>query len=77
VVVWDGTRVLVWGGRRGGAALAPRVGRWSVFPRGPLPSRVEPTAVWTGKSLLVWGGLRTKRWGSYDNSGAAYTPAKP
>jgi len=75
VTVWTGTRLLMWGGRRGGAAFDPRANRWSVFASGPLPRKLEPTAVWTGHTLIVWGGLSTKTWGHYDSTGAAFTPA--
>jgi hypothetical protein len=75
VVVWTGKRLLLWGGKRGGAAYDPSSNRWSVFSSGPIPVRLEPSAVWTGRSLIVWGGLRTKTWGHYDSSGAAFTPA--
>ncbi len=74
VVAWDGTRLLVWGDKRGGAALIPGAKQWTVFTHGPLPSSVEPTAVWTGSSLIVWGGLPTKTWGKYDEAGAIFTP---
>jgi hypothetical protein len=72
LVVWDGNTVLVLGGKRGGAALV--AGAWTPLARGPLPSRIEPTAVWTGKSLVVWGGVPTKTWGKYDEVGAIFTP---
>jgi hypothetical protein len=75
VAVWDGARLLVWGGARGGASLIPGAKRWTLFARGPLPSRVEPTATWTGSTLLVWGGVPTKTWGHDAEAGAAYTPA--
>lgn len=74
VVVWDGVRLLVWGGPRGGASLIPGLKAWSTFAHGPLPSRIEPTAVWTGSSLIVWGGLSTKTWGRYDEAGGVFTP---
>ena len=74
VVAFDGARVLVWGGGRGGASLIPGAKKWKAFAHGPLPSRLEPTAVWTGTTLLVWGGTPTKAWGHYSESGAVYTP---
>jgi hypothetical protein len=74
VIAFDGTSVLVWGGARGGASLIPGAKKWTVFAHGPLPSRLEPTAVWTGTTLLVWGGAPTKTWGHYSESGAVYTP---
>jgi len=74
VLAWDGAHVLVWGGARGGASIAPDEKKWAPFARGPLPSRLEPTAVWTGTSLLVWGGAPTKTWGHYGEAGGIYTP---
>jgi hypothetical protein len=74
VAAWDGARLLVWGGRRGGASLVPGAKKWTAFAYGPLPPRVEPTAVWTGSSLIVWGGVPTKSWGHDDEAGGAYTP---
>ena len=74
IVTFDGARVLVWGGARGGASLILGDTKWTAFARGPLPSTVEPTAVWTGSSLIVWGGVATKTWGHYDEAGGVYTP---
>lgn len=74
LVVSDGIRVLVWGGARGGASLVPGAKKWTAFAHGPLPGRIEPTAVWTGSSLIIWGGLTTKTWGKYAAVGAAFTP---
>ena len=74
VAAWDGARLLVWGGARGGASFLASARKWTPFAHGPLPSRVEPTAVWTGTSLIVWGGVATKTWGHYDEAGGVYTP---
>jgi hypothetical protein len=63
VVVFDGARLLVWGGKRGGASLVPGARAWTVFARGPVPATLEVTSVWTGSSLIVSG-----------KTGAAYTP---
>jgi hypothetical protein len=74
VVLSDGARVLVWGGVRGGASLIPGAKKWTPYAHGPLPSRLEPTAVWTGTSLIVWGGVGTTTWGKYDEAGGVFTP---
>jgi hypothetical protein len=74
VLVFDGARVLAWGGARGGAALVLGAKRWTPVAYGPLPARLEPTAVWTGTSMIVWGGAPTKTWGHYDEAGGLYTP---
>jgi hypothetical protein len=73
--VWTGRLLLMSGGNRGGAAYDPSSNRWSNLSRGPLPARLERTAVWTGHALIVWGGLSTKVWGHYDSAGAVFTPA--
>src|SRR5204862_7422058 len=69
-----GARRLAWGGPRGGASFYPGMKGWLPFAHGPLPSRLEPTAVWTGRSLIVWGGVATKTWGHYGEAGGVYTP---
>jgi hypothetical protein len=74
IVVFDGVRLLVWGGAQGGASLVPGAKQWTVFAHGRLPANLEPTAVWTGSALIVWGGAPTKMWGHYDEAGGAYTP---
>jgi hypothetical protein len=74
VIVSEGVRLFVWGGARGGAFLLPGAKRWTPFARGPLPPRLEPTAVWTGGSMIVWGGAPTKTWGKYVQDGAVYSP---
>ena len=75
VVVSDGARVFVWGGKRGGASLLLGSKKWTAFAPGPLPSRLEATAVWTGGSLIVWGGVPTKTWGKYDEAGGVFAPS--
>ena len=61
-------------GARGGATLVPGARKWTPFARGPLPARLEPTAVFTGTALIVWGGVPTKTWGHDDEAGGIYTP---
>jgi hypothetical protein len=73
VLVSDGIRLFAWGSR-GGASLSPGAKKWTLVARGPLPAKLEPTAVWTGTALLVWGGTPTKTWGHYSEAGAAFTP---
>jgi len=63
IVAFDGARLLVWGGSRGGASIVPGEKKWTTFAYGPLPAKLEATAVWTGTSLIVSG-----------KEGAAYTP---
>jgi hypothetical protein len=74
LVVWNGSSVLVWGGLRGGAQFIPGARTWSPFAHGPLPNRLDATAVWARGSLIVWGGVPTKTWGTYREVGATFTP---
>jgi N-acetylneuraminic acid mutarotase len=83
--VWDGKRLLVWGGTTTaanspqnpptGTAYDPRTNRWSPLPRATLRPRLGPTAVWTGRTMIVWGGwtIGTR----YFTDGAAFTPTAP
>jgi hypothetical protein len=83
--VWDGKRLLVWGGAitaanvpqnpPTGTAYNPRTNRWSPLPRATLRPRLGPTAVWTGRTMIVWGGwtIGTR----YFTDGAAFTPTAP
>jgi hypothetical protein len=73
LLVSDGIRLFAWSGS-GAAFLLPGAKKWTVFARGPLPAKLEPTGVWTGKSLIVWGGATSKTWGHYDEAGGVYTP---
>jgi hypothetical protein len=73
VLVSDGARLFAWSGG-GGASLSPGAKSWALLKRGPLPAKLEPTAVWTGTSLLVWGGVPTKTWGHDAAAGGVYTP---
>ena len=74
IAAWTGSSLVVWGGPRGGASLELGAKSWTSIAHGPLPARLEATAVWTGSSLVVWGGMPTKKWGSYAQAGAAFTP---
>ena len=67
--VWTGTRMIVWGGNRGGQ-LPPGGGRYrpdtntwqpTTTEGMPLP-RTEHAAVWTGEHMIVWGGLYGNDW---------------
>jgi len=83
--VWDGRRLLVWGGTTTsanvpqspaeGLAYDPRSNRWSSLPVAPLRPRLGAIAAWTGHSMIIWGGwtIGTR----YLTDGAAFTPAVP
>jgi Sporulation and spore germination len=83
LALWNGKRLIRWGGHGPGGAAAvpqglaydPATDRWSPLPHAPLPARLEPTMVWTGHDLIVWGGVSTATWGKYGAAGAAFTPA--
>jgi len=86
--VWTGTKMIVWGGKNSGGALA--TGGLYTPPAGPLVSGVEGswtgtqttgapaarhnhTAVWTGTKMLIWGGLDSSFLPL--NNGGIYDPA--
>jgi hypothetical protein len=75
--VWDGTELLVVGGKdapKQGFAYDPKANRWRRLA--PMDSgRAHAAAVWTGTRLLVWGG-ETGRPGLFviPPHGLAYDP---
>ena len=63
--VWTGSRMIVWGGYRGGgggylntgAAYDPTTDTWTPTSTVNAPSgRDLHTAVWAGSRMIVWGG---------------------
>jgi hypothetical protein len=77
-MVWTGTRVLVWGGEQGGAALGtgasfdPVANTWTSIPTAGAPAaRSGHIAVWTGQEMLIFGGQGTS---GVLASGGAYDP---
>lgn len=84
--VWTGREMIVWGGvsepqttcydcgYAGDAGAYDPVSRtWREVDPGPLPGRVEHTAVWTGTEMIVFGG-GTPGGGAGRDDGAAYHP---
>jgi Galactose oxidase, central domain/Kelch motif len=77
VVLWTGTRVLIWGGgccgdaRAQGAAYDPATDRWSPLPRSPLAGR-HAAGVWTGTEMVIAGGQTAD--GAAFADAAAYNP---
>jgi hypothetical protein len=84
--VWTGAELLIWGGVADctqptctypddAGAYDPEAHTWREISAGPLPGRVDHTAVWTGSRMLVWGGsppgggLGYQDGGSYDPQG--------
>jgi len=75
--VWDGARMIVWGGYgaptmvagvvRGpffgdGATYDPSTGAWVAIATTNAPSpRTSPTGVWTGSKMIVWSGSYAAR----------------
>lgn len=64
--VWDGSRMLVWGGygfslavnTAQGLGYSPTSDTWTVLGAGPNTPTARDTMlhVWDGESLLIWGG---------------------
>jgi len=89
VVVWTGSKVVVWGGRftsafqsfslGDGALYDPATNTWTpIASVGAPPHRYGAAFVWTGSELVVWGGFQK----TIDSStiapidgGARYDPA--
>lgn len=83
-MVWDGTRVIIWGGRDAslggggvslntGAFFNPSTNTWTTMNTTAAPiGRYFHTAVWDNLSnrMIVWGGTN----GSLLNSGGLYNP---
>ncbi len=80
--VFTGTKMLVWGGHRGGEftygdiamdglSFAPASRRWSGVPAPDLPDFRADVSVWTGRELLLFG---PKTRPHYRIVGAAYDP---
>jgi Galactose oxidase, central domain len=78
VVVWTGSRVLVFGGgccddaTNHGASYDPAADRWTAIPVAPLAPR-HTAGVWTGRELVVVGGQAHED--SFFADAAAYNPA--
>ena len=92
VVVWTGSRLLVWGGYgnqdpfpalRTGSSYDPVADAWTAIPSSPVTPRA--TTVWTGTELLSWGGPvggvgynpRTRVWRSLPWAPFAVTGNEP
>ncbi len=80
--VWDGSRMIVWGGEstdalgvttrtQAGSRYDPSTDQWSSTTSAGAPeARSRHTAVWTGSRMIVWGGRPaagdTETGGRYD-----------
>jgi len=80
-LVWDGSRMVVWGGRSPqGSYLAtggrydPATDSWSATSLVGAPSARSTAAVWTGSRMIVWGGSNTNTGGLYDPAADVWTP---
>jgi N-acetylneuraminic acid mutarotase len=82
--VWTGSRMIVWGGGRGGpqyndgGRYDPVADSWSPISlvNAPTPRQYH-VAVWTGSRMIVWGGLDPNppiSGGGFQKSGAIYDP---
>lgn len=78
--VWDGQRLIVWGGTiapgmtvNSGAMWRPDSDHWeTVSSVNAPPARTGHTAVWTGTEMIVWGG---KGPAGFLRTGARFVPA--
>ncbi len=79
--VWNGEKMLVWGGysrnatcnpcsHEDGAAYDMVSDSWELMSPGPLAGRGAHRAVWAGDRMVVWGGFNTTEL----KDGAAYDP---
>jgi len=86
-VVWTGSRLLVWGGRKvtnapyasralgDGALYDPATDRWKPMSSENAPApRTAATVVWTGRRLVVFGGAADVG-GPRQHDGGIYDPA--
>lgn len=77
--VWDGSRMLVWGGRiaagtyvASGGAYSPDGDAWTTLSTVGAPeARAAHAAVWSGSEMLVWGGVNLA---GYVTAGGRFTP---
>jgi hypothetical protein len=87
-MVWNGSEVMVWGGKLGAGAYSGSGSRYSPLTDGwaaignlgaPTP-REHHRAVWTGNEMIVWGGFSSeggsKTGGRYRPSSQAWTATK-
>jgi len=86
--VWDGNRLLVFGGvttpagtatddfadAGPGLAYDPRHDTWTPLPAAPIPGRTGAIAVWTGSQAIVWGGFTVAADQRWLADGAALVP---
>jgi hypothetical protein len=85
--VWTGEEMVVWGGvaqpnttcsdcgyAENAGAYDPTSGHWRRIDSGPLPGRVEHSAVWTGDRMIIFGGGVPQGGGGRDD-GAVYDPS--
>lgn len=82
VMVWTGSKVIIWGGCdlngainffQTGGVYDPANNTWTEtsLTNAPTP-RVSPSVVWTGSKMIIWGGGGV---GGQFNTGAIYDPS--
>jgi hypothetical protein len=79
--IWDGQRMVVWGGSAGtgthtssGGMYEVAADAWTQTSTVNAPAaRTGHTAVWTGQLMVVWGGLGT---GGYLGTGGRFSSAQ-
>jgi len=80
--VWTGSKMIVWGGQKGGllnsgGVYDPSGNSWTATPTANAPSaRDMQGAVWTGTEMIIWGGHEgtpANTGGRYNLSGNSWT----
>lgn len=79
--VWDGTRMIINGGRSaddnstGGCYLYNSITNTWSFASSPFYNLSQAKAVWTGNEMLVWGSVFLNQTSNYYDIGLVYTPS--
>lgn len=82
VGIWDGQRLIVWGGRSSsgqilgdGAVWDSVTGVWTVLDKNGAPTpRFDAAGAWTGEELVVLGGSTSSASAGITATGAAWRP---
>jgi hypothetical protein len=84
-MIWDGTRVIIWGGYDGvflntGALYNPATNTWTTMSTAGSPTaRFAHTAIWNNAAgaagrMIIWGGTNVGSFSGELNTGAIFDP---